>query len=490
MRILLVYLEPLDNEPMGLMYIGTALKNAGYSVKIIGIEKHNPQRRLLEEVAHFKPDFVGMSITTPLSNKAQGVAKLIKDNFPEMAIIAGGPHPTVLPYQTLNDKNIDICVMGEGEVTVAELLQALILSKPLEEIKGIAFLRDGNLTITEEREYIQDLDSLPFVDRELMPPEVIYGRAGYPAGNPCMLLMTVRGCPYQCFFCQPTVDKIFGKRVRRRSPQNVIEEVVELKRKYNIHGLWINDDTFLFDSNWTNEFCDLMLKENLDILWYANGRVNNADKDILIKMREAGCVGIVMTPETGSERIRNEILNKKLSDEQIIRAYKICHEIGLPVQANIMLASPTETDKDLEYSIALIKKIQPHFMNVSYTTALPGTYLYNRYIDEVHVSKYYKKYEDYDIGSFKKLDTDISEAELKRAWKFFAKRYANISLSNRARHFFQYPYFRKILFKRWQTLIFSRHPKFRHFIFDIMAIIFGSIIYLRNIKSYNRNELE
>ena len=484
MRVLLVYLQLLDNEPMGLMYVGTVLRKAGHLVKITGIDIQNLQEKVLKEVYYFKPDVVGLSITTPLANRAQTVARLIKNNFPRIIIIAGGPHPTILQEETLREGNIDVCVIGEGEVTVEDLLKALTWRRSLEEVKGIAFLKDGNLIVTEARDYIQDLDSLPFVDRELMPRKVIYGRAGYPLGNPCMLLMTVRGCPYQCSFCQPAVDKIFGKEVRRRSYRNVVEEIIALKIRYNIHGLWIDDDTFLFDKNWTEGFCDLMIREKADVLWYANGRVNNVDKDILIKMRDAGCAGLVLTPETGSQRIRNEILNKKVSDEEILRAYQICHEIGLPVQANIMLASPSETDKDLESSIALIKNIQPHFMNLSYTTALPSTYLYERYVQEVYTSKYYKNYEDYDIGVFKKIDTDISDMKLLETHSFFERRYGNRSFINRARHFFRYPYFRKILYKRWKTLIFSRHPKFRHLLFDIVAIIIGSFGYFKNIKLY------
>jgi radical SAM superfamily enzyme YgiQ (UPF0313 family) len=201
-------------------------------------------------------------------------------------------------------------------------------------------------------------------------------------------------------------------------------------------------------------------------------------------MRDADCAGLVLTPETGSQRVRNEVLNKKVYDEQIIQAYRLCHEIGLPTQANIMLGSPTETDADLDLSVALIKKIQPHFMNLSYTTALPCTDLSDRYSEELRTSKYYKRYEDYDIARFKKLGTDISDYRLRLAMNLFLRRYSNISFSNRARHFFQFPYFRKILYKRWRTLLFSRHPKFKHLVFDLLAIIAGSLCYLKNRKFY------
>lgn len=484
MNILLIYLEPLDNEHMGLLYIGTVLKEAGHKVKIIGTERFFPLQKILKEISRFKAQVIGISIPTALVNTAQKIAKFIRQNFPEIKIIAGGPHPTILPFETMQDGNIDICVLGEGELTVIDLIKAISENGPLDEIPGIAYLKGKDLVVTKNREYIDDLDSLPFVDRELLPREIIYGRAGYPLGNPCMLLITIRGCPFRCSFCQPALSKMFGPKIRRRSAENVIAEITMLKKRYGLGGLWILDDTFLIDRNWTEKFCDYMIKEKLNILWHANGRLNRADEDILIKMREAGCVGLVMTPETGSERIRNEILNKGISDEETLGFYKICKKIGIPFQANIMFGSPTETNDELKSSLDLIRKIQPHFMNLSYTTALPGTYLYEKYLDEIKSSAYYRTYENYDIGKLKRLDCDIPDSHLKEAMALLRRLYDRMSFGNRARHFFEFPYFRKILYKRWRTLIFNRHPKFRHFIFDILAIIFGSIIYLKNIRAY------
>ena len=488
MKVILIYLEPLNNEPLGLMYVGTVIKKAGYQVKIIGLPKRNKENYLLKEIRTFSPEVIGISIVTPLFDIAQNMASFIKKQFPKMLIIAGGPHPTIMPYETLKEKNIDICVLGEAELTVVELLKAISKKEDLRKIKGIAFLEDNEFVVTPSQELIEDLDSLPFVDRELMPKNVIYGRAGYPIGNPCMLLITGRGCPFNCSFCQPTVRKMFGSKPRRRSVENVIEEIIQLKNKYGINGLWINDDTFLIDRIWINKFCDYLIKEKIEIMWYANGRINNPDEGILKKMRDAGCVGLVMTPETGSQRIRNEILNKRINDEEIFKAYKICKKIGLPFQANIMFASPTETEEDLKLSLSLIKKIQPHFMNLSYTTALPATYLYERYLPEIKKSIYYRNYSDFDIGKFKKLDCNINDKYLKKIHRFFEKYYYKESFCNRARHFLQYPYFRKILYKRWKTLLFSEYPNFLHLIYDIISIILGLFPYFVNKHIYKSSD--
>jgi radical SAM superfamily enzyme YgiQ (UPF0313 family)/SAM-dependent methyltransferase len=392
-----------------------------------------------------------------------------------------------LPEETLKDAAVDLCIIGEGEATAAELVSRINDKMPFEDIKGIAFLKGGQLHATAPRDYIADLDSLPFIDRTLVPAEVIYGRAGYPVSNPCVLIVTGRGCPYQCSFCQPTVDRMFGRKLRKRSPANVIGEIKELKEKYGTRGLWINDDTFLADIGWTTAFCDSMIENKLDMLWYANGRINNAQRGVLTKMRDAGCAGVVMTPETGSQRLRNEVLGKNISDDQIINAYRICHEVGIPVQANIMIGSPTETEAELRQSLELIKKIQPHFMNYSYTTLLPGTYLHQGYQRQAEASGYYKDCQDYDFGRLKPLGTGISEQTLKKTNSLIEKRYSNTSFSNRARHFLRYPYFRKIIFKRWKTLLISPHPKFRHFGFDLLAIMLGSFGYLLHRGFYQES---
>jgi len=470
-RVLLIYLENLDNEPLGLMYIGTVLKKQGYSVKIIGLPNPCSKKYILKETSDFSPLFIGISITTPQADYAQTIARIIKENFPKSIIVAGGPHPTILPFETLREGNIDLCVLGEGELTILELADVLARPGDLRNVRGIAYLKDGHLVFTEQREFIKDLDSLPFVDRELLPKSVIYGRAGYPLGNPCMLLITGRGCLFRCSFCQPTVKRMFGEKMRRRSVENVLAEISQLKERYGIKGLWINDDTFCVDRNWVKKFCSSLIERRIDVMWYANGRFNFFDEEILTLMRNSGCCGLVMTPEVGSQRVRNEILNKDVTDEAIISAYQICKKVGIPFQANIMFASPTETGDELNASFSLIKKIQPHFMNLSYTTALPGTHLYDRYLSKIKDSIYYQSFSDFDIGRFKKLECDIDDKLIQRIHHYFQKYYDNTSFRNRARHFLRYPYFRKIILKRWSTLIFNKHPNFLHLGYDIISII-------------------
>ncbi len=477
MRILLIYLESLDNEPLGLMYVGTVLEKAGHSVRLIGAEKADYLGRILKQIRSFSADVIGISVVTPLFEKAKAISRSIRSFLPGKVLIAGGPHASVFPEQALKEMGVDFCVIGEAEVTIVELLDKIGQGQFPDAVKGLAYLKGATPVVTGPREYIRDLDSLPFVNRRLVPKSVIYGRAGYPLKNPCMLLITGRGCPYRCSFCQPTPEQIFGKGVRKRSPENVVAEIAELKNAYGVNGLWINDDTFLTDIEWAGRFCDLIRQERLDISWYANGRLNNIDRQMLIRMRDAGCSCLVLTPETGCQRIRNGVLDKNVSDDQVMEAYRLCHQIGLPVQANIMVGSPTESEGDLKMSLALIRKIQPHFMNYSYTTLLPKTHLSNLYCREIEASGFYRCAEDYDYSRFKPVATDLSRSSARRAIDFFRNRYSHSSFTNRARHFWRYRYFRKILFARWASLILSPHPKFRHLLFDLTAVIVGSLSY-------------
>lgn len=485
MKVVLIYLDPLDNEPVGLMYIGTVLKGAGHEVKLVGIEKDGGEKALLRQIKLFKPDVVGLSITTPYASKAEHFAGLVKGAFPNVPVIAGGAHPTIMPGETMKKGNVDVCVIGEGERTVIELMGHYEGSAPLGDVKGIAFLDGGRLVMTEKRGYVENLDDLPFVDRGLLPEKVIYGRAGYPLQNPCMLITTVRGCPFRCTFCQPTVVSLFGKKVRKRSPANVVAEIAELKRLYGTSGLWINDDTFAFDHAWTAEFCGRLRESGADVSWWANGRINVVRRETLLKMKDAGCVALVMTFECGSERVRNEILKKGVTNEQVFKAYDISHELGILVRTNVMLGTPTETEKEMQESALMVKAVQPHFVTASYTTPIPGSYMYDEYLSD-KAKEGEKEWDFYDISHFKSVESAVPEEKLKEVYAGIQKGYSGHSFVNRARHFFEVPGFRGVLYKRWKSLIFSRHPNIKHLLFDIGAIVLGSAGYILNRSKYRR----
>lgn len=497
MKVALIYLQPIDHQPTGLLYIGTVLKQAGHDVSLVGIDYgKGAKNKFVEQLKQINPDVVGVSVSTAFASRADRVAKVVKELFPKIPVIFGGPHSTILPKVVLKNPCVDCVVIGEGEYTMLELVEKFGQNESIKNVNGIAYKEDNdNIVFTKPREYIDNLDELPFIDRKLLGREclsMLLRRAPYPVAYPTALINSVRGCPYNCSFCQPAVRKIFGEKVRRRSPESLIEEIKLLKKHYGIKGLWISDDTFTANKKWASKFCDLMISENLNMTWYANGRINTADRELFTKMRDSGCIGLVMTIESGSDRVRNEVLNKNISHEQIINAYNLCKEIGIPVQTNVMVGSPSETEDDLNESVQLLKQINPEYVQTSYTTVLPGTHMYEKYS---HLLKDIDYWEYFDLAKPKALDCTIPLETLAKVRDYLESNFHRDSTLNRVRLMHTNPYFRKAIFKRWNSMMLNKRPAFRILIklgLEIGQFVIGSIGYVLKIgviiREYNFNQ--
>lgn len=481
MKIMLIYLETLKTMPMGLMYIGTVLKEDGKDVRIIGLgdSKGNNEQYVTKELATYKPDVVGISVLTPDVVRSLEVAKTVKDFDSGIKVIVGGPHPSIMPTDLLlKSKDIDICVIGEGELTIVELINVLQKGENLGKVNGISFRNEkSEPVVTRRREFIANLDDLPFIERELIPPDILTRRGGYPPGYPSMYIVTSRGCPFQCTFCKPTEDIIFGRKIRRRSVQNVINEIKMLKDRYDIGGLWINDDTLFTSKTWLDEFCDRMIHENLRITWAANGRLAPVvTEERLYKMKQAGCVYLVMTFEAGSERIRNGILNKGVTNKDIYKYLDIAKKSQIPFQSNIMIDSPTETIDELYESVMMIDAIKPNYMNISFTTLMPGMYLYDEYKDKLG----YLKEDGYILFDGHTKPEGYSKIPKKfqqMVYDYFFYKYWNGSPYARFRNFIENSYSRSTFFFRLKTLILKKNKNIKHFLYDIYLIGLGMILY-------------
>ena len=231
----------------------------------------------------------------------------------------------------------------------------------------------------------------------------------------------------------------------------------------------------MYDRKWVTSFCEMMTQERLGITWGTTGRINLAQKELLALMKEAGCLFVVMAIESGSDRIRNDILGKNVSRDQMYKAYALCHEVGMLVQANIMIGIPTETMDDLRESVAVIERVRPHWMNFSFTTALPKTYMFDEY--SATLFDVYTTCEKYWLGEPKQLACDIPLETQVKVSEYFRQKYLLDSFFTRARHIIEFPDMRRIVLRRWQQLLFKKHRNIKHFLYDVVAIILGSIIY-------------
>lgn len=327
--------------PLSIAYIAAVLEKEGYYVKIAEGNFMN-HVQIKEYIKNEKPDVVGITTTTPTFESVTKVAEDIKYVDKDIKIVIGGPHVTALPQEAIKEDCFDIGVIGEGEITFLELVKAFKKDTSLKKVNGIVYKEKGKIKFTKPREFIKDLDSIPFPARHLLPPLKDYHPT--PASYrklPLGVLMTSRGCPYQCTFCDRAV---FGTSYRFRSAKNVVNEIEELINKYGAKELKFFDDTFTLDKKRLYEIFDLMKERDIKIGWCCLTRVNHVTKEMLQRMKNAGCWQILYGLESGDDRML-QLLKKGATVAQNEQAVKWAHEVGLSVRADFIMGTPGDTLK-------------------------------------------------------------------------------------------------------------------------------------------------
>jgi len=363
--------------PLGLMYLAAYLeKHTSHQVKILDclIEKID-FRQLKERIEQEKPDLVGITTLTFTLIDVLKTAKITKQIDQNIKIVLGGPHVNIYPQETLNFPEVDFLVLGEGEEPIKDLLDNLNQTENLYKLKGIAF-KDGDKIINPgPRELIQDLDSLPFPARHLVPNQKY--SSVLSENNPVTTMFSSRGCPFRCLFCNRAH---LGKVFRARSAKNVVDEMEECK-KMGIGEIFIYDDTFTIDRQRILDVCSEIKKRNLAINWDIRARVDTVDQETLKKMKKAGCQRIHYGVEAGTQKILN-VLRKGITLEQAETAFSLSKKIGIQTLAYFMIGSPRETKKDILQTIKFAKKLKPDFVCFSLTTPYPLTDLYSLGLNE------------------------------------------------------------------------------------------------------------
>jgi radical SAM superfamily enzyme YgiQ (UPF0313 family) len=281
----------------------------------------------------------------------------------------GGPHVNIYPQETMQIKEIDFLILGEGEEPLRDLLDNINQIEKLHEIKGIVF-KDGDKVVnTGPRELIKNLDAIPFPARELLPYKKYFSVIS--SKFPVTTMFTSRGCPYQCLFCdRPHLGKVF----RARSAQNVVDEMKECQN-LGIKEIFIYDDTFGVDRQRVIDICKKITEQGLNVGWDVRTRVDTVDEEVLLYMKKAGCQRIHYGVEAGTQKILN-VLRKGITLEQAERAFKMTKKIGIATLGYFMIGSPGETKEDILQTIKFINKVDPDFVHISTTTPFPATDLY------------------------------------------------------------------------------------------------------------------
>lgn len=379
---------------LGLSYIAAILQKHDHEVRIYNadflddrsylnqkeiIENFDLYRTILDDLNHpifvevfetikkVNPEFIGIQVYTGTFKSAQNIAAIAKQFNPQIKIIVGGAHPTLDPRGTIRYKHYDYVVRGEGEYTFLDIVNG----KNPTEIKNLTFKKGNEIFENDNGVYIDNLDSLPFPSRNLFLHE--NGMIDIAA------VITSRGCPYECRYCAS--PRLWQKKTRFRSVENVLEELEYIKENYNYRYLRFQDDTFTINKKRVKKILHEMIKRKLNFKWICDTRIDTLDKDLLELMKESGCIRIKVGVESGSDRILKHI-KKGITVAYTRKIINLIKETGIPLTIYLMIGFPSETDEDVKKTIKLAKEIQAEYNSLSVFSPYYGTDLYDEFISK------------------------------------------------------------------------------------------------------------
>lgn len=330
-----------------------------------------------DRILSYNPRVIGISATTSQIMRSFEICRKIKEKSNSTITVIGGSHISALPEETLKEcEAIDIGVIGEGEYTFLEIVKSIVNNKELNHVQGLVFRKNGELVMTPPRLLIDDLDSLPFPSRHLFPSQILQSRVSFSKNAPVGNIITSRGCPGKCIFCS---NKVFGRKFRERSPENVVTEIEEMVEKYGYKEIHIVDDTFTLNRSRVMKICQLIKEKkiNLDFSLPNGVRVDTVDEEILVAMKEAGFYCIYFGVESGDDKVL-KMINKNITTEQIYRKIRIAKKMHYFVGIFIMIGLPGSSDESEKKTIEFVKKLDPDFIGFAVTTPYPGSELFAR----------------------------------------------------------------------------------------------------------------
>lgn len=351
---------------VGVAYLVAFLKQQGIQASVYDEGIEHSHSRLLGQIKEFRPDAIGITIFSYCYRFAWELIRTIRSDS-NITLIAGGPHVSAVRSEILKDERIDFAVKGEGEYTLLELLKALDDGKrDFAGIRGLIWRKQGEAIENQERPYITDLDKLPFPD---------YAGCGierYPSFKHKVLpLITSRGCPFGCDYC--SVRLSMGQIFRPRLAENVFAEIDYFYRQ-GWRTFDFNDDCFSVDKKRAQKICDLIIENKLKIRFqlYNGIRVDTVDRELLKKMKQAGCFFISFGCEAGNERVL-KVIKKGITLQQVREALKWANEAGIRNSVNFIIGHATETYQDALDSLRFAASLPTDFVNFYNLLPYPGT---------------------------------------------------------------------------------------------------------------------
>ncbi|MFW9869505.1 MAG: B12-binding domain-containing radical SAM protein [Candidatus Thorarchaeota archaeon] len=363
------------SPPLGIGYIASYLKKYGnHNVRIHdGLLKDSRIPDFETVLSSFSPDVVGISgQTTPSIYDVYRTAKVVKNHNKTIPVVVGGAHVTFQDEQVLNDcPDIDVVVRGEGEITMNAILERMEKKQQYDGVPGTTVRRGDSIIKNPDMPYIDCLDNLPFPDYDLLDL-----RSYFPKNQRIAPMITSRGCPYQCTFCSSS--RITGKRWRGRSPENVMQEIELLQKRYGVRDVTFIDDLFTFDHKRVKEICSKMIMDMDEVTWTCSTRADILSRhpEMANWLKKAGCHTLYIGAESGSQRILDRI-KKGIQLNQIIRSVKLAKQAGLGLVLSFILGIPGESKEDIESTIDFACRLDPDLAQFTICTPYPGTPMYD-----------------------------------------------------------------------------------------------------------------
>lgn len=356
---------------LGLGYLAAVLEKKQCEVDVIDCQVLKLSfEEFRREIGKRQSNIVGITSTTLTYKSGLKLAKIAKEVHPDCLTVMGGPHVTFWDDKALEEcPELDVVVRREGENTFLELAQRVETGKSHYDVIGLTCRKDGKIIRNPDRPYIENLDELPFPARHLWPMEKLREY------EDILYLATSRGCVYWCEFCATV--RMHGRKYRMRSPENVVDELEYLHKTFNVSKFTFCDDAFTVDQPRTEKICSEIMRRGLKIEWNCGTRVDMITEELLLKMKEAGCISVWFGVESGSQKVL-DCMNKGISTEQTLRSLGWVREVGLKPVPNVILGFPGETKETAWKTIKFVERISPDdvgFYNVA--TPFPGTPMYD-----------------------------------------------------------------------------------------------------------------
>ena len=361
-----------NSAPLGILYIAAVLEQAGHTVACIDAAAEQLDvEKTVRRTQEFKPDVIGVGSFTVTFETTKVLGRQLRESLPGVPLVLGSYHVTLVPEQAMAHPAFDVGALGEGEHTMLELVDHYAGNIELSEVPGICYRKeDGEgLHFTTKRKKFRELDELPFPARHLLPPNIYRPVPVDEHAFPKFAMVTSRGCPHACAFCQKS-----RSGYRSHSPEYIVDEMEHLIRDFGVKDIAFVDSLFCANKKRVYKICEEMIRRgvNKKVSWTCSSRVEVVDRELLTKMKEAGCWRTRFGVESGSDGVL-DFISKGITKEKIRAAITAAHEVGLRPKAFFMVGHMPDTRETILETIEFAKSLPLHDVTVQINTLLPET---------------------------------------------------------------------------------------------------------------------